>query len=856
MEMPATAVTRVLLLLALLAGACRSQLEDHTTSSEEVLRLFELYRNGPQPGAPEGDREARGDGDDSVWHLGSLTLLPCLRSKQPQLWCVNISVPVDYEEPSGDFLEVAFVVHRAARNPADPARRRAIVKVPAPPATPAAPACLGATFEGGPGAPGHDQTAFALKVAAATNDAYDIIFVDQRGVGWSCGLGCARAGLKWALQGFGMNRPGHFAVNVAEYEDECRKEILGDPATASQSWQCIVNSTLSPMAQRLKLLPFLGSKYVAADIAALFERSGYSKVWVYGSSYGTVTAQVFGAMYGERWASGLILDSPVKSTISSADWIDTLPREARKYIARSLDLCWQRASCRADYGNLTLRRAKRLVFASFTQGSGWPKNVTFPYYDYAQRRVITLNLLAQRELVEFLSFEETSEVMRAGIMRAFSRIVLFDDWSEMVKLALAKFFYALYLPTSSVFDLNVVLMGVVQNCPLITGRDYIGRLLPDLRWLDDRAARVDNVRRSPDAPASDSDDYGDDSEQAGGYVEEPDEEDARLVAEILAEGGGDAEDAAAVLDEAVAEAKEHGVAARCFPRRLNTRQRALQLALTIDRTQYFQGFAGATYVWVPASFTAWERNNDPAYTPRVQNATVSPNPGMHSYPIVVIGASHEFDVAAAWADQLYAQYARTGPAHRIVGIDGSHVLFMDPVGGPMYQCVADSVLDVMARPYQRSHQVTCAGHPWPMGVMWPHETALPASALAGVQRTLRAFNMDITYRVLSSPAIACGVGGGLVYVNSTGMTATGLPVAFSGCSFYANQQGRPTSILYGKAVANLTTPYARATGYDLTFPAVLKYQETPTSTSQCCSDIRYTAATGRVTGSCGACPKA
>ena len=162
-------------------------------------------------------------------------------------------------------------------------------------------------FAGGPGQAATENVRFIARTFAAVRRARDIVLVDQRGTGGSNGLGCDLYGTR--------------------VQDQ-----LGDllPIEAirrcAEEWQTRAN------------LRFYTSEIAMADLDEVRDALGYERINIFGTSYGTRTAQVFMRQFPERVRSVIMKGvTPITAPLTVA-----MARDAQ----RSLDLLFE--DCAAD----------------------------------------------------------------------------------------------------------------------------------------------------------------------------------------------------------------------------------------------------------------------------------------------------------------------------------------------------------------------------------------------------------------------------------------------------------------------------------------------------------------------------
>ncbi|MFS8103441.1 alpha/beta hydrolase [Lentzea alba] len=172
--------------------------------------------------------------------------------------CATAEVPLDHRDPAGEKIELGVTRKRAA----DPARR------------------IGSLFinPGGPGG-GTDGLVryFAENGPAELRDRFDIVGFDPRGVGRSRPLACqtqAEYTQAWAESSARPRRDSFdSAVRTGKaFADACQRESA-------------------------KLLPFVGTEYVARDMDLMRQAVGDEKINYFGISYGTYIGTVYANLF-------------------------------------------------------------------------------------------------------------------------------------------------------------------------------------------------------------------------------------------------------------------------------------------------------------------------------------------------------------------------------------------------------------------------------------------------------------------------------------------------------------------------------------------------------------------------------
>ncbi len=224
--------------------------------------------------------------------------------------CVTLTVPRDhFGATGGPTFRVTFAIHRASRA----ARRGVFV-----------------TVTGGPGTSG---IAAADSYTAAFDprivEDYDIVFLDQRGIGLSQPLQCPDAAL--AFYSF----PGDPAASWSQG--------LAYAATAKRFARACVGEARVPQSQ----LPFFSTRQAVEDLEAFRSWLGAPKIDLYGESYGTQYAQTYAAAHPDRLHS-LYLDGPVDLTRTATQYYTEDAHAFDTVLSMTLDTCSATPECRRD----------------------------------------------------------------------------------------------------------------------------------------------------------------------------------------------------------------------------------------------------------------------------------------------------------------------------------------------------------------------------------------------------------------------------------------------------------------------------------------------------------------------------
>lgn len=242
--------------------------------------------------------------------------------------CITLRVPRDHFSASPETFDVTFALHRATGN-----RKGTFV-----------------TVNGGPGLAGVSLAdSYTPYFDPRLVRRYDLVFLDQRGVGLSEELQCPQAALAFYTSPYVPTLSGAearaFSDDSATFATDCIAETGVDPAD----------------------LPYFSTRQAVEDLEAFREWLGAEQMDVYGESYGTQFAQAYGAAHPDRTHS-IILDGAVDLTRTIWQYYAEDARAYEQALVGTLDTCSATRACRRDLvGNDALKVYDRLV-AKLRQG--------------------------------------------------------------------------------------------------------------------------------------------------------------------------------------------------------------------------------------------------------------------------------------------------------------------------------------------------------------------------------------------------------------------------------------------------------------------------------------------------------
>jgi pimeloyl-ACP methyl ester carboxylesterase len=221
--------------------------------------------------------------------------------------CVTIQVPLDHARPWGKMLPFRFAVHPAAR-----ASQGALV-----------------ISEGGPGSPGISAVeAFLHHEDWLANDI-DLIAYDLRGTGGSAAVECA--------------------VAKSQYERKGRSVRTGEEATALMqrakefSVACAREMGVAPDD-----LPFYDTQQAVQDLESMRQALGIEQLMIYGKSYGSQIAQIYGFKFPTHTRS-IIIDGVVDMYLSHREYNQSVMNSVNNVLKWVLEACAFIPDCAADF---------------------------------------------------------------------------------------------------------------------------------------------------------------------------------------------------------------------------------------------------------------------------------------------------------------------------------------------------------------------------------------------------------------------------------------------------------------------------------------------------------------------------
>lgn len=321
-ERPATRfrVVAALIMIALVAAAC-------SASATTVTQTDPVGESAPtQPAAEESTpatpTETAADADPTAVPEPPATAVPVPPTPEPSpavpvapvddalVWtpcpggeCTTVTVPLDYDEPTGATIDVAV-----ARRPAANQQER-----------------IGPLFVNF-GGPGGESTAIfngAGPTLGSVFPRFDIVTWDPRGIGQTARLACDALG-------------NEFPTVELDPSDGLDDEIAEQEAEFAEVVACAATSG--------PIVDHLGTVNVARDMEAVRVAIGDEPMNYLGFSYGTQIGWVYATLFGDAVRS-MILDGAVPGgAISAADFTTQLAAFQRTFDYFD-DICDREPTC-------------------------------------------------------------------------------------------------------------------------------------------------------------------------------------------------------------------------------------------------------------------------------------------------------------------------------------------------------------------------------------------------------------------------------------------------------------------------------------------------------------------------------
>ncbi len=223
--------------------------------------------------------------------------------------CVTLAVPKDhFAAAGGPTWDITFAIHKATKE-----RKGTYVEI-----------------TGGPGysdIPTRDGYVDDYYAPSISED-YDMVWLDQRGIGLSGPIQCTKAA-------------------AAYYVTTARPQIPAERADAAAAAEAFAKDCVAESGVAEADLPFYATKQAVEDLEAVRAYLGVDKMDLYGLSYGTQFVQTYAAAHPDHIAT-LYVDGPVDLTIDGPTYYVEATRSAEDTLLAVLHACTADTTCRRD----------------------------------------------------------------------------------------------------------------------------------------------------------------------------------------------------------------------------------------------------------------------------------------------------------------------------------------------------------------------------------------------------------------------------------------------------------------------------------------------------------------------------
>ncbi|HVM65498.1 MAG TPA: alpha/beta hydrolase [Acidimicrobiales bacterium] len=260
--------------------------------------------------------------------------------------CVTLAVPRDHFATGGPTWDMSFAVHHAT------GRRVGTYVV----------------ITGGPGSSGiASADSYTSYFPASIPEHFDIVFLDQRGVGATKPIACPNAAEAFYAADVPDGYPAvdaSFSAAAKTFAADCVKESGVDPAD----------------------LPYYSTRQAVEDLEDVREYLGAAKIHLYGESYGTQYVQTYATSHPDRIAA-LYLDGPVDLSVDGATFLGEATRTFNDTFIATVNACRAERPCAADVAGVDLLAAYDDLVG---RGRAGTLSLSFPMADGStQQRSLT-----------------------------------------------------------------------------------------------------------------------------------------------------------------------------------------------------------------------------------------------------------------------------------------------------------------------------------------------------------------------------------------------------------------------------------------------------------------------------------
>ncbi len=222
--------------------------------------------------------------------------------------CITLAVPKDHlAVAGGPTWDVTFAIQRTAGE-----RKGTFVYI-----------------VGGPGGSGIGVAdSYTDYFDPAIAEAYDIVYVDQRGIGMSQPIQCVDAAAVY-------------------YRDPNRLQVPAERPAAAAAAEGFATDCIAEAGIAEADLPLFATSQAVEDLDAIRQYLGVERLHLFGESYGTQFVQTYAAAHPDHVAA-LFVDGPVDLTIPGIDYYVESTRGAEDTLVGVLRACTDDEGCAAD----------------------------------------------------------------------------------------------------------------------------------------------------------------------------------------------------------------------------------------------------------------------------------------------------------------------------------------------------------------------------------------------------------------------------------------------------------------------------------------------------------------------------
>ncbi len=236
-----------------------------------------------------------------------------------------------------------------------PLRRRSVARPGTSPSRSIAPPRSGrAPTSRSPAAPGYSDIptsdGYLDYYETAVTDSYDMVYLDQRGIGLSGPIQCTRAAATF-------------------YGSTARAQVPAERSAAAAAAETFARDCVAESGVAVADLPFYATRQAVEDLEAVRDYLGVDKLDLYGLSYGTQFVQTYAAAHPDHIAT-LYVDGPVDLTIDGPAYYVEAARSAEDTLVATLDACTADDTCKTDVAGGDALAAYDAAGRGAVQGTG------------------------------------------------------------------------------------------------------------------------------------------------------------------------------------------------------------------------------------------------------------------------------------------------------------------------------------------------------------------------------------------------------------------------------------------------------------------------------------------------------